>query len=47
MTDRLGGSALGSSRRVSVIQAMRSRTQRTEPARALITSKSIVSLLKQ
>ncbi len=36
--DRPGGSVLGSVRRVSVSQAMRSRTQRTEPARALITS---------
>lgn len=46
VTDRFSGRVLGSSRRVSVIQAMRSRTQRTEPAMALITSEDIVSLVR-
>lgn len=41
----VGGNVVGSVRSVSVIQAKRSKTQRTEPAKELITSKTALAIL--
>ena len=41
----VGGKVVGSVRSVSVIQAKRSKTQRTDPARELITSKTVLAIV--